>query len=102
MSRPDYRPFVPAPGQSNIVGPTPRTHAQARMQNPRAKDLFGTWAKLGAAPFTGMTTDGHVQPALFSLQAEDAPTPAMVAAARDLLQRLTPEQRSATFFPVDS
>jgi len=102
MSRPDYRPFVPAPGQSNIVGPTPRTHAQARMQNPRAKDLFGTWAKLGAAPFKGLTTDGHVRPGLFSLQPQDAPTPAMVAAVNDLLRRLSPEQRRAACYPIDS
>ncbi len=72
------------------------------MKNPRAQDLFGTWAKLGAAPFAGLTTDGHVQPGLFSLQAEDAPTPAMVAAVTDLLQRLMPAQRGATRFPVDS
>ena len=72
------------------------------MKNPRAQDLFGTWAKLGAAPFAGLTTDGHVQPGLFSLQAEDAPTPAMIAAVTDLLQRLTPAQRGATRFPVDS
>ena len=34
--------------------------------------------------------------------AEDAPTPAMVAAVKDLLRRLTPAQRSATCFPVNS
>jgi len=102
MSDNDYHSFVPAPGRSNIAGPTPRAHAEARMQNPRAKDLFDTWAKLGAAPFAGMTTDGHVQPGLFSLQGEDAPTPAMVAAVRDLLLRLNPAQRGATSFPVDS
>ena len=102
MSDNDYHSFVPAPGRSNIAGPTPRAHAEARMQNPRAKDLFDTWAKLGAAPFAGMTTDGHVQPGLFSLQGEDAPTPAMVAAVRDLLLRLNPAQRAATSFPVDS
>ncbi len=102
MSDSDYHPFVPAPGRSAIAGPTPRAHAEARMKNPRAQDLFGTWAKLGAAPFAGLTTDGHVQPGLFSLQDEDAPTPAMIAAATDLLRRLTPAQRSATRFPVDS
>jgi hypothetical protein len=102
MSDNDYHPFVPAAGRSNIAGQTPRAHAEARMRNPRARDLFETWAKLGAAPFSGLTTDGHVQPALFALQAEDAPTPAMIAAVKDLLQRLTPAQRSATCFPVDS
>jgi hypothetical protein len=102
MSDGDYHPFVPAPGRSNIAGPTPRAHAQARLQNPRAQDLFGTWAQLAAAPFTGITTDGGVQPGLFSLAPADAPTPAMVAAVNALLRRLSPTQRSVTCFPVDS
>ena len=68
MDRPDYRPFVPAPGHSNIAGATPRAHAQARLQNPRAKDLFATWAKLGAEPFKGTHDRRDVQPGLFSLQ----------------------------------
>jgi hypothetical protein len=102
MSDGDYHPFVPAPGRSNIAGPTPRAHAQARLQNPRAQDLFGTWARLAAAPFTGITTDSRVQPGLFSLAPADAPTPTMVAAANALLRRLSPAQRSVTCFPVDS
>ncbi len=53
MSRSDYRPFVPAPGQSRIAGATARAHAQARMQGQRARDLFGGWAELAKAPFTG-------------------------------------------------
>ncbi len=102
MSPPSYLPFVPPPGQNNIAGPTPREHAQARLQNPRAKELFDTWAKLGAAPFAGITADGRVQPDLFSLQAEDAPTPAIVAAVNDLLGRLSPQQRGAMCFGVNS
>jgi len=102
MDRPDYRPFVPAPGHSNIAGSTPRAHAEARMQNPRAQELFGTWAKLGAEPFKGITTGGIVQPGLFSLQAQDAPTPAMIEAVHALLPCLSAEQRQAMWFPVDS
>ncbi len=102
MSHSDYRPFVPAPGHSNIAGPTARAHAIARLQNPRAQGLFGAWAKLAVAPFTGITADGHVRPGLFSLQAEDAPAPAMVEAVKDLLLRLSPEQRVAICLPVDS
>jgi hypothetical protein len=102
MSHDDYRPFVPAPGHSAIAGPTPRTHAQARMQSPRAQGLFGTWAKLATAPFKGLTTDGQVQPALFSLAPEDAPTAAMVDAVKILLAGLSPAQRSAACYPVDS
>ena len=102
MDSPDYRPFVPAPGHSNIAGATPRAHAEARLQNPRAKDLFATWTKLGAEPFKGLTTDGKVQPGLFSLRADGAPTLAMIEAVQSLLASLSPAQRKAMCFPVDS
>jgi len=95
MSHSDFRPFIPAPGHAAIAGPTPRAHAQARMQSPRAQGLFATWAELAAAPFEGMTTAGHVQPGLFSLAPEDAPTAAMVEAVKALLARLSPAQRAA-------
>lgn len=102
MSHSDFRPFIPAPGHAAIVGPTPRAHAQARMQSPRAQGLFATWAELAAAPFEGMTTAGHVQPGVFSLAPEDAPTSAMVEAVKALLARLSPAERGATYYSVDS
>jgi len=102
MERPDYRPFVPAPGQSRIAGPTPRAHTEARMQSPRAQELFGGWAKLANAPFTGITTDGHAIPGLFSLRPSDAPTHAMIEAATALLKRVSPGQQAAMSFPIDS
>jgi len=102
MSRPDYRPFVPAPGQSRIAGATPRAHTQARLQNPRAKELFGGWAELAKAPFTGVTTDGRVVPGLFSLQPSDAPTADMMSAVSALLAFASPAQRAAMRFPVES
>jgi hypothetical protein len=102
MSSNDYRPFIPAPGRSNVAGPTPRAHAEARLQNPRAQELFGAWAKLAAVPFSGITADGHVEPGLFSLQSEGTPTSAMVAAAGILLGRLSSGQRAAMCLPVDS
>jgi hypothetical protein len=102
MSRPDFRPYVPRPGQSRIAGATPCAHTQARLATPRAQELFGGWAKLLEAPFKGITTDGSVRPGLFSLQPEDAPTPAMVEAATALLAALTLPQRAAACLPVGS
>jgi hypothetical protein len=102
MGAEDYRPFVPAAAQSNIAGPTPRVHAEARMRSPRAQELFGTWAKLATAPFRGMTADGRVQRGLFSLAPQDAPTPAMLEAVNAMLGLLTREQRAALCLPVDS
>lgn len=102
MSREDYRPFVPAPGKSRIAGEMPRDHAKARLENPRARELFDTWAKLAGAPFKGLTTDGDVQPGLFALQPSGAPADSMAAAASALIDMLSPEQRSAACFPVGS
>ena len=102
MSRSDFRPFVPAPEQSRIAGATPREHTHARLQSPRAQELFGAWAELAKAPFTGITTDGHVMPDLFSLQSSDAPTAAMVAAAHAVLGCVSPAQRAALSLPVNS
>jgi hypothetical protein len=98
----DYHPFVPTPEQSKIAGPTPRAHAQARIQSPRAKDLFGTWEKMFAEPFRGITTDGHVVPHLFVRRPEGAPTQAMIEAVGALLARLTPAQKAASCFAVGS
>ncbi|MGE0737481.1 MAG: DUF3500 domain-containing protein, partial [Alphaproteobacteria bacterium] len=102
MSRADFRPFVPLPGQSRISGPTPRAHTAVRLQSPRAGDLFGTWAKLAEAPFKGITTDGTVRPGLFSLEPGDAPTDAMLTAVDALLRQLSPDLRARMTFPVDS
>jgi hypothetical protein len=102
MSRADFRPFVPLPGQSRISGSTPRAHTAVRLQSPRAGDLFGTWAKLAEAPFKGITTDGNVRPGLFSLEPADAPTDAMLRAVDALLRQLSPEQRAIMTAPVDS
>src|SRR5690349_14750253 len=102
MSRADFRPFVPMAGQSRIAGSTAREHTQVRLQTPRAQELFGGWAELAKAPFTGITTDGQVVPNLFSLQPCDAPTAAMVTAARAVLGCVSPEQRAALSLPVQS
>src|SRR5262249_41584086 len=96
------RPFIPRADQSKIAGATPREHAHTRLKSPRAGDLFGTWAKLAAEPFKGITTDGNALPALFALQPADAPVAQMIDAVGALLAQLTPEQRQAMSFPVDS
>lgn len=102
MPRPDYRPFLPKPGQSKIAGPTARAHAEARRQSPRAREFFAEWARLVAAPFKGITANGTVTPGLYALEPNGAPTGAMVEAAKELLGRLSAAQRAASCFPVDS
>ena len=102
MSRPDYHPFLPKPGQSKIAGPTARAHAEARRQSPRAKEFFAQWARLLAEPFKGITTDGKAIPGLYKLAPNGAPAAAMTDAAKALLGLLTETQRGTSCFPADS
>ena len=101
MSRPDYHPFLPKPGQSKIAGPTARAHAEARRQSPRAKEFFAQWEKQLAEPFKGITTDGQAVPGLYKLEPNGAPLAAMTDAAQALLSLLTEAQRKASCFTAD-
>ena len=58
-------------------------------------------AKGLAEPFNGITTNGTVQPGLFSIQSTGVSTEPVVKAAAAFLAALTPEQRARTKFPVD-
>jgi hypothetical protein len=102
MSRPDYHPFLPKPGQSKIAGPTARAHAEARRQSPRAKEFFAQWEKQLAEPFKGITTGGQAVPGLYKLEPNGAPLAAMTDAAQALLSLLTEAQRKASCFTADS
>jgi hypothetical protein len=102
MSRPDYRPYLPQPGQSKIAGPTARAHAEVRRQSPRGKEFFAQWAQKLAEPFKGITTDGQLVPGLYKLAPNGAPVAAMVDAAKVLLGFLAADQRAAACFPADS
>ena len=102
MSRPDYRPFLPKPGQSKIAGPTARAHANTRRQSPRAQEFFAQWAKSLAEPFKGITADGNAVPGLYKLEPNGAPVAAMTDAAKALLGLLTEAQRNASCFPANS
>ena len=102
MSLSDFRRFIPAPGTSRIAGKTAREHTKARLSGARQQELFGGWAKLFAAPFRGITTDGKPLPGLFSLGPNGAPTENIANAAGRLLALLSPAQKAASVFPVES
>ncbi len=54
-----------------------------------------------AEPFKGITTDGTVQPGLFSIRSTGVSTEPVRQAADAFLAALTPVQRAKTKFPVD-
>lgn len=102
MSNDDYHPFIPVPPNAKIAGPTARAHAEARIKNPRAQVLLGSWENLAKAPFRGITTGGSVIPDLFTRRPEGAPVVAMVEAASALLGVMSAEQKRTSCFAVDS
>src|SRR5204862_7441226 len=54
-----------------------------------------------AEPFKGITTDGKVEPNLFSIRSTGVTTEPVKQAADAFLAALTAEQRAKTKFPVD-
>ena len=43
MSIADFRPYVPAPGESKIAGDTARSHAQAIVRKDLIIGIFDYW-----------------------------------------------------------
>src|SRR5262245_8006528 len=102
MNISDYRPYLPKPEQSKLLGPTARTHAETRAKNPRVQTLREGWRKSLEQPFVGITTAGAPIKDLFALRPEGAPTQAVIDAVSALLTRVDPVLRARMSFPVDS
>jgi len=102
LAKTDFRKYVPAPGASTAYGKSARGHVEERLKSERVQQLFGPWRELYEQPFKGMTTDGNVIPDLFELRPEGAPTEAMINATMALLRMLSPEQKAAMSFSIDS
>ena len=126
----DFRPFVPTlayPRVAAMQGRDAHAHGAAGLANPMPRDLlFTPWEALYYAPFSGITTDGAVQPGLFALGPDGvsngassraanaaassastsasncAPTAAMVAATLRLIESVSADERGALMFPLDA
>jgi len=97
----DYRPFLPKMGTDRHFGLSPKQFLDSLPQ-ARWKKWREKVAPLLAAPFKGITTDGHVAPDLFALREEGAPTGAVLAATATLFGLLSPEQLKIINHPIDS
>ncbi|KAK3496662.1 uncharacterized protein B0T23DRAFT_331679 [Neurospora hispaniola] len=69
---------------------------------PWLHGLYLHWRKLFQDPFKGVTNDGTVRPNLFTLQDEGMPIDSIVSATTNLLSLLSPQQRSAVTYHIDS
>lgn len=91
---------------AGIRGLTAREYAEAAKTDSFAGPMIKGWEALYPEPFTGVTNDGVLRPGLYPLEparaGEEAPTAAMVAAGRKLLEVVTLQQASRLSYAVDA
>lgn len=106
MTSSSFRAHLRSPGDPRIAGIAEfdaYSFADATMRNERARALFDVWLeRYRSSDFTGITSDGHCIPGLYSLSAEGAPAEAMCAAATRVLALTTPAQRASLCHPLDA
>ncbi|MGR6964686.1 DUF3500 domain-containing protein [Geodermatophilus sp. URMC 61] len=95
------------PRLAEVRGLDPYTYGEfAKKPGTFTGGLVEGWTPLYRAPFRGVTEDGTLRDGLYPLTpaepGEEAPVPAMVAAAQDLLAALSPEDRERIAFDVDA
>ncbi|MEO7412031.1 MAG: DUF3500 domain-containing protein [Opitutaceae bacterium] len=89
--------FLPAVHGQNAA-PSPASGPILAQAGPPRNDAE---ARALAEPFRGVTTDGTVQPGLFSIRSTGVTTKPVRTAAAAFLAALTPDQKAKTLFPVD-
>ncbi|NUT71356.1 DUF3500 domain-containing protein [Pseudarthrobacter sp. C4D7] len=109
MSTPSFRDYLFAPDHprvADIRGLDARGYAEAAKTDAFAGPMIEGWRKLYPQPFTGITSDGVRREGLYPLAqarpGEEAPTAAMVAAARKLLGTVTADQAGKLCYAVDA
>ncbi len=95
------------PRLAEVRGLDPYTYGEsAREPGTFTGGLVEGWTPLYRAPFRGVTEDGTLREGLYPLTpaepGEEAPVPAMVTAAQDLLAALSPADRERISFDVDA
>jgi hypothetical protein len=95
------------PRLAEVRGLDPYTYGEsAREPGTFTGGLVEGWTPLYRAPFRGVTEDGTLREGLYPLApaepGEEAPVPAMVTAAQDLLAALSPADRARISFDVDA
>jgi hypothetical protein len=106
---PSFRDHLYPPDHPRVAalrGLDARSYAEAATTDAFAGPMIKGWEALYPEPFTGVTSDGVVRPGLYPLTGaqpgEEAPTAAMAAAARKLLETLAPVQAERLSYPVDA
>lgn len=91
-----------SPRLVNARGLDPFEYAKPIIASDKARALIDTWQALYQHPYTGITSNGEVEPGLFHLADEGFnPVPAISAAQR-LLTLLNEGERRALQYPIDA
>ena len=102
----NFRDLIPPPDHPRIAGISDRdaySHAaHALATRPRVQTLLTERRARIDEPFHGITTDGDVVPQLYTLADEDAPTAAIVAAARNVLNVASAEEHARLCHAIDA
>lgn len=101
----NFRDIMPKADDPRLQGITERDacqHADHRLAVPRIRESINGWLRRQDEPYFGITTHGEKVPNLYHLADEGAPTAEMVAAARALLNIVTPEEAQTMRRPIDS
>lgn len=102
----NFRDLIPPPDHPRIAGISERdaySHAaHALATRARVQGFLAERRERVNQPFRGITTDGDVVPDLYTLADEDAPTGAMVEAARAVLNVATNEERARLCHAIDA
>ncbi|KAK3336028.1 hypothetical protein B0T19DRAFT_26143 [Cercophora scortea] len=104
----EYRKHLPdltSPRFTTMQKQDAHEYAAAFIQSgvpPWLHGLYLHWRKLFQEPFKGVTNDGTVRPGLFTLQDEGMPIETIVTTTNALLTLLSPAQRAATQYHIDS
>lgn len=109
MSVPSFRDFLYPPDHPRVAGIRgldARAYAEAAKSDSFAGPMIKGWEVLYPEAFKGVTDDGVLRTGLYPLAGaragEEAPTRAMVAAARSLLSLLTPSTSGRFCYAVDA
>ncbi|KAJ5773447.1 hypothetical protein N7457_008343 [Penicillium paradoxum] len=100
-----YRRYLPLAGDPRIADRdtmSPYEVSEKMLAEPVIKELFDGWRANISKPYYGITTDGTKVENIYSLQDEGAPTQKIVAAANQVLESFTPEERLKTLNSLDS
>lgn len=101
----EFRSLIPSadnPRLAAALGCNAYQHAERAYTVPRLTNFLAGWKTRLAAPFVGITCDGHKLDGLYPLVAEGAPCRQAVAAAQQLLTTVSVAQRARLCHAIEA